>query len=95
MGALYKTGNLIIHMACEPKERGILHHLQSRGKFRSVQRNNNGQTSLHHAIEIGNVEAVKLLLEYQGALNPSDLKGQTPLMAAVKAGNKEILRIID
>ena len=94
MDALDKNGNSIIHMACEPKETGILHHLLSRGKFRSVQRNNNGQTPLHHAIEIGNVEAVKLLLEFQAALNPSDLKGQTPLMTAVKAGNKEICELL-
>ncbi|MDR0625210.1 MAG: ankyrin repeat domain-containing protein [Holosporales bacterium] len=53
-------------------------------------KNEDGLTVLHHAIQLGNLKAIELLLEISGVdLNLKDSKGLTALQYAVKQGNAE------
>ncbi|GFR24743.1 hypothetical protein TNCT_330431 [Trichonephila clavata] len=57
-------------------------------------KNDKGNTPLHLAVEEGNLEAVKHLIEKGADLNVPDKHGWTPLYYAVYSGNINVVRFL-
>ncbi|WP_375603618.1 ankyrin repeat domain-containing protein [Wolbachia endosymbiont of Anurida maritima] len=57
-------------------------------------KNDKGNTPLHLAVEEGNLEAVKHLIEKGADLNAPDKHGWTPLYYAVYSGNIDVVRFL-
>ena len=53
-----------------------------------------GRTPLHEVCAHGNVELLKVLLEYQPDLNIKDCNSETPLHFAVLSGNSIIVKLL-
>ena len=53
-----------------------------------------GRTSLHMAIERGDIEIVKILVAAGSNLSVSDFKGKTPLQIARESGKKQIAELL-
>jgi|GEM_PF-1253826 len=56
--------------------------------------NENGKTSLHEASEKGDVETVRLLLQFGVKTNIRDIDGLTPLELALQNGNTQIAELL-
>ena len=52
-----------------------------------------GRTALHVAASTGQVDLVKWLLGRGASVHSRDTNNETPLLAAVKAGHLEIVRV--
>ncbi|KAF5563747.1 Het-eN [Fusarium phyllophilum] len=52
------------------------------------------RTPLSHAAELGNEQAVRLLLRYHARPNDEDKDGETPLSRAIKKNRKEVIQIL-
>ena len=57
-----------------------------------VNAKSNGQTPLHFAVRMGNIEVVKLLVENGANMNTLDGDGYSPVHKAVKSDNAKIIR---
>ena len=53
-----------------------------------------GQSALHVAVEIGNLEMIKMLLDAKADVNITDDDGETPLMIAAHNNELEIIRVL-
>ncbi|RYP47367.1 hypothetical protein DL769_011319 [Monosporascus sp. CRB-8-3] len=49
---------------------------------------------LHHAAVVGNIAAVRLLLDHGAEVDPTDGQGWTPLHKAVRYGHKEVVEVL-
>jgi Ankyrin repeats (3 copies) len=49
---------------------------------------------LHYAVRIGNLEAVKLLVQRGGDVNAPSVSGTLPLVPAVVKGNAEVIKLL-
>ena len=54
----------------------------------------NTNTSLHLAVQNGNIDIVKMLLDAGNDLNAVNAEGQTPLDLAITTNNAEIVRLL-
>ncbi|XP_064626306.1 ankyrin repeat domain-containing protein 50-like isoform X1 [Lineus longissimus] len=53
-----------------------------------------GRSSLHHAVQRGNLQIVRLLLQYSCDVDIRDSSGNTPLISAVIQNHVEIVRLL-
>lgn len=56
--------------------------------------NGTGETALHLAVKYGDLEAVNLLRQADGASTKADDWGLTPLHVAAKVANPELVRAL-
>nr|CAH8838251.1 unnamed protein product [Trichobilharzia regenti] len=62
--------------------------------FNIHSRDADNNTLLHHACLLGNVEAVRLLLDSGVHANASNIDGQTPICDAALSGSAEIISLL-
>jgi len=55
---------------------------------------NGGESALQDASRMGNLEAVKILLDNNASLNQTDNDGRTPLHEALKRGHIEVAKLL-
>src|SRR3546814_2690759 len=66
----------------------------TRFPYTTLFRSEGGQTPLHIAAEIGRVHAAKMLVSLGADLQAKDSKGLTPMMAAERSGQTDIVVIL-
>ncbi len=57
-------------------------------------RDTDGQTPLHIAARMDNVEMAKLLLAHGASVNEKDNQGKTPIFAAARKGSREMVELL-
>lgn len=81
---------------CEAIRKGDIKEAQSLASYKDInQRSQIGETPLTLAIETGQTEIAKMLLQKEAIdINKANLSGFTPLSMAVKTGNIEIVKLL-
>lgn len=88
-------GNRPLHVAAGKwGGEGLVEEIIARGALVDI-RNIDGQTPLHLAVELGNLEAARLLLEHGADLNAPDRQGVTPLRLAVKSRRRRAVALLE
>lgn len=70
----------------------VAYYLEEGAKIHAV--NPMGQTPLHRAVELDNVEICKLLLKQGAKMNMEDKRGLTPLGIALEKGNADLIMLL-
>jgi ankyrin repeat protein len=91
-GADFSRFNDIATVAAHGKTDELIRLLQS-GRDANVP-DDNGETALHYAAQLGDQQMVQALLYYKAAVDPRDQFGNTPLHWAAQRGNTAILRML-
>ena len=88
------SGNTILHEATRFGRTNILRWLLHELKFDVNEKNNFGNTALHTAAYLNQMECARLLLD-AGSQHLKDLWGKTPLDDAKTKGHTEMQRLIE
>ncbi|KID84386.1 Ankyrin repeat-containing domain protein [Metarhizium guizhouense ARSEF 977] len=90
---LIHYGNLLVlHLASQIGDPQIMTLLLPQCNL--TNRDNNGQTALHHAAETGSTEIVRLLVAYKVNLDAQDNEGRTSILVAAANGHAAVVRIL-
>lgn len=81
-----RTTPAILHACVINRHHELLREFLNKGAFVNI-RDHKKWTPLHCAAMIGNVETVKLLLDYKADLEAEDENGRTPFKIAIEYGN--------
>jgi ankyrin repeat protein len=54
----------------------------------------NGVSALHLAAEFGDLESMRILIQYGALVNITDHQGENPLFYAVRAGHYEVIKAL-
>jgi len=82
-----------IREAVSRKDIGAIRRLAEQGADLESREGKARNTALHLAVRDGNKEAVKVLLDLGAFADPRNYRGITPLMDAVKSGDREIVEL--
>lgn len=83
-----------IREAVSRKDIGAIRRLAEQGVDLESREGKARNTALHLAVRDGNKEAVKVLLDLGAFADPRNYRGITPLMDAVKSGDREIVELL-
>ncbi|KAJ5657428.1 uncharacterized protein N7484_001077 [Penicillium longicatenatum] len=86
------SGCTALHRAAQKGDSGVVEALLKADGAEKDAQNNDGETPLYIAAYCGNIDAVKILIEYQCSVTIPEKDGWQPLTAAYD--NAEILRIL-
>lgn len=89
-----KTGLFPLAVAAAENYPDIIKALVKTGKANPDLTDFSGRTPLFFAIENGNTDSVKTLLDVGANVNAQDIVGVTPLMRAVAKGNQDIVNLL-
>ncbi|MFQ6039423.1 MAG: sigma-70 family RNA polymerase sigma factor [Candidatus Poribacteria bacterium] len=84
-------GNSALHCAAGDDE--VVECLLEHGA-KVDDRNNDGQTPLHAAMESGNLKAAELLIKHGAEINAKDKQGKTPLKLALEKENEAVADLL-
>jgi uncharacterized protein len=91
-GADFSGFNDIATVAAHGKTDDLIRLLQS-GRPPNMP-DDNGETALHYAAQLGNQQMVNALLYYKAAVDPRDQFGNTPLHWAAQRGNTAVIKML-
>jgi uncharacterized protein len=91
-GADFSGFNDIATVAAHGKTDELIRLLQS-GRPPNMP-DDNGETALHYAAQLGNQQMVNALLYYKAAVDPRDQFGNTPLHWAAQRGNTAVMQLL-
>lgn len=95
INAYGSLGNRPLHVVAGKWGReGLIEEVISRGAVIDI-RNIHGQTPLYLAVEHGNLDAIRTLLEHDADVNAEDREGTTPLQVALKKKRKRVLALLE
>ena len=91
-GADFSRFNDIATVAAHGKTDELIRLLES-GRAPNLP-DDNGETALHHAAQLGDQRMVQALLYYKAAVDPRDQFGNTPLHWAAQRGDTAVLQML-
>jgi uncharacterized protein len=91
-GADFSGFNDIATVAAHGKTDELIRLLQS-GRPPNMP-DDNGETALHYAAQLGDQQMVNALLYYKAAVDPRDQFGNTPLHWAAQRGNTAVIKML-
>lgn len=91
-GADFSRFNDIATVAAHGKTEELIRLLQS-GRQPDLP-DDNGETALHYAAQLGDQQMVEALLYYKAAVDPRDQFGNTPLHWAAQRGSTAVIQML-
>lgn len=82
----------LLHEAIKNKNTKNMKELLETGA--DINANNNGWTPLHHALEVGDIECIKVLISGGVNVNTANNEGWTPLCDAINRDNIEAVTLL-
>jgi len=90
-----KTGQTPLIIACRMGKNDIVNYLlTSKANIRISDKSLSKRYFIHHACDVGNIEAIKVALEHGVDINKKDAFGNTPLHIACIRNNLPVVRLL-
>jgi hypothetical protein len=89
----YNTGEAALHIVVKRRDMAWLGFLLGKGANPDI-RDNNGNTPLIIAAQLGFSEGVELLLQQGASINQGNNSGETPLIVATQQRNVPLVRLL-
>lgn len=84
----------LIHYSKDDGYKGVMELLLDKGKGKVNDTDKDGCTLLRYAVIIGNLEAIKFLIDKGANIHAKDNEGRTPLDLAREGGNTEVVNML-